>query len=151
MSLLKGSCQAEIPASLERCWAVVADIEHAPEWQRTLTAVEVVERDPAGRPLVCDTINDAKLIKVRCRVRVSYEPPGSMRFELVQSDDLDAMEGGWQLEALGPQRTRAIYALAVDPGPIGILARPLERAIRPLVMGHQADELAAAVAAGRGG
>jgi hypothetical protein len=37
----------------------------------------------------------------------------------------------------------------VDPGPIGFLARPLERAIRPLVMGHQADELAAVLAAGR--
>lgn len=149
VSLLKGSCQAEIPAAQERCWAVVADIEHAPAWQRTLAAVEVVERDPEGRPLVCDTVNDAKLIKVRCRVRVSYEPPGRLRFALVQSDDLDGMEGGWELEPLGPQRTRAIYTLAVDPGPIGILARPLERAIRPLVMGHQADELAAAVAAGR--
>jgi ribosome-associated toxin RatA of RatAB toxin-antitoxin module len=150
MSLLKGSCQAEIPASVQSCWALVADIETAPEWQRMLAAVEVVERDPEGRALICDTVNDAKLIKVRCRVRVSYEPPQRLRFELVQSNDLDAMEGSWQLEALGPERTRAVYSLAVDPGPIGILARPLERAIRPLVMGHQADELAAALASGRG-
>lgn len=149
MSLLKGSCQAEIPASLERCWAVVADIERAPEWQRTLAAVEVVERDLEGRALICDTINDAKLKKVRCRVRVSYRPPERLHFELVQSDDLDAMEGGWELESLGRERTRATYTLAVDPGPIGFLARPLERAIRPLVMGHQADELAAVLAAGR--
>ena len=147
MSLLTGSCQAEIPASIERCWELVADIERAPEWQRTLAAVEVVERDAEGRPLICDTVNDARLMKVRCRVRVSYTPPGRLAFALEQSDDLDAMDGGWQLEALGPERTRAIYTLAVDPGPIGFLARPLERAIRPLVMGHQADELAAAVAA----
>ena len=147
MSLLTGSCQAEIPASIERCWELVADIERAPEWQRTLAAVEVVERDAEGRPLICDTVNDARLMKVRCRVRVSYTPPGRLTFALEQSGDLDAMDGGWQLEALGPERTRAIYTLAVDPGPIGLLARPLERAIRPLVMGHQADELAAAVAA----
>jgi uncharacterized protein YndB with AHSA1/START domain len=149
MTLLTGSCSAEIPASLERCWAVVADIERAPEWQRTLAAVEVVERDPEGRPLICDTVNDAKLMKVRCRVRIDYEPPRRLAFELVASDDLDAMEGGWELESLGPERTRAIYTLAVDPGSIGFLARRLERAIRPLVMGHQADELAAALAAGR--
>ncbi|HEY5188158.1 MAG TPA: SRPBCC family protein [Solirubrobacteraceae bacterium] len=147
MSLLTGSCQAEIPASIERCWELVADIERAPEWQRTLAAVEVVERDAEGRPLICDTVNDARLMKVRCRVRVSYTPPGRLAFALEQSGDLDAMDGGWQLEALGPERTRAIYTLAVDPGRIGLLARPLERAIRPLVMGHQADELAAAVAA----
>lgn len=150
MSLLTGSCQAEIPATLQRCWAVVADLERAPEWQRTLAAVDVVQRDADGRPEVCDTVNDARLLKVSCRVRIGYEPPHRVRFELVQSDDLDAMEGGWQLESLGPERTRAIYTLGVDPGRIGILARPLERAIRPLVMGHQADELAAALAAGRG-
>lgn len=149
MTLIKGSCSAELPASHERCWAVVADIERAPEWQRTLTAVEVVERDSEGRPLICDTVTDAKLMKVRCRVRIDYEPPRRLAFELVESDDLDAMEGGWELTALGPQRTRATYTLAVDPGPIGFLARPLERAIRPLVMGHQADELAAVLAAGR--
>jgi ribosome-associated toxin RatA of RatAB toxin-antitoxin module len=148
MTLLKGSCSAEIPASLERCWEVVADIERAPEWQRTLAAVEVVERDGEGRALICDTVNDAKLKKVRCRVRIDYQPPGRMAFELVESDDLDAMEGGWQLDSLGPERTRAVYTLAVDPGPIGFLARPLERAIRPLVMGHQADELAAVLATG---
>ncbi len=149
MTLLKGSCSAEIPASLERCWAVVSDLERAPEWQRTLAAVEVVQRDGEGRPLICDTVNDARLMKVRCRVRIQYEPPRRLAFELVESDDLDAMKGGWELESLGPERTRAIYTLAVDPGPIGFLARPLERAIRPLVMGHQADELAAALAAGR--
>ncbi len=149
MTLLTGSCSADIQASLERCWEVVADIERASEWQRTLAAVDVVQRDGEGRPLICDTVNDAKLRKVRCRVRLSYEPPTRLAFELVESDDLDAMKGGWQLESLGPERTRAIYTLAVDPGPIGILARPLERAIRPLVLGHQADELAAVLAAGR--
>lgn len=149
MTMLRGSCSAEILTSLERCWTVVADIERAPEWQRTLAAVEVVQRDGEGRPLICDTVNDAKLKKVHCRVRLDYEPPGRMGFELVESDDLDAMEGGWQLESLGPERTRATYTLGVDPGPVGLLARPLERAIRPLVMGHQADELAAAITAGR--
>lgn len=147
MSRLSGSCQAEIPAAIERCWEVVADVERAPAWQRTLTGVEVIERDAEGRPLIADTLNDAKLRTVRVRVRFRYDPPHRLTYTLVQSDDLDAMDGGWLLEALGPQRTRATYELAVDPGPIGFLARPLERAIRPIVMGHQADELARAVAA----
>jgi ribosome-associated toxin RatA of RatAB toxin-antitoxin module len=150
MTRLSGSCQAEIPFSIERCWAVVADVERAPEWQRTLTRVTVLERDDRGRVLVADTDNDARLRTVKVRVRFSYSEPERMSYRLVESDDLDAMDGGWTLESLGPERTRATYELAVDPGPIGFLARPLERAIRPIVMGHQADELAREVAA-RGG
>lgn len=147
MARIAGSCRAEIPFSIERCWAVVADVDHAPDWQRTLKRVTVIERDQAGRPLVADTDNDAKLRTVKVRVRFSYSEPGRMTFTLVESDDLDGMDGGWRLESLGPERTRATYELAVDPGPIGFLARPLERAIRPIVMGHQADELAREVAA----
>lgn len=150
MTRLSGSCQAEIPFSIARCWAVVADVEHAPDWQRTLKRVMVIERDQAGRPLVADTDNDAKLRTVKARVRFSYHEPERMSFTLLASDDLDGMDGGWQLESLGPERTRATYELAVDPGAIGFLARPLERAIRPIVMGHQADELAREVAARSG-
>jgi hypothetical protein len=150
MTRLSGTCQAEIAASIERCWAVIADVERTPEWQRTLKRVSIIERDDAGRALVADTDNDAKLRTVRVRVRFSYSEPERMSYTLVESDDLDAMDGGWTLEALGPERTRATYELSVDPGPVGLLARPLERAIRPIVMGHQADELAREIAARAG-
>jgi ribosome-associated toxin RatA of RatAB toxin-antitoxin module len=145
MSVLSGSCHAEIPSAIERCWALVADIERAPEWQRTLERVEVVERDEQGRPLICDTVSDAKLTKVQCRIRMSYEAPRRLTWTQVQSDDLESMEGSWLLEPLGPDLVRATYSLALDPGPIGLLARPLEKMIRPLVIGHQADELARAL------
>ena len=106
----------------------------------------MVERDDAGRPLVCDIVNDAKFTKVRARVRVSYEPPRRLGFTRMESDDVDALEASWELEELGPGRTRATYSLAVDPGPVGMLARPLERALRPIVVGRRAEELARAVA-----
>ena len=147
MTRLSGSCQAEIPFAVEPCWAVAADVARAPEWQRTLTTLEVVERDGEGRPLVADTVNDARLRTIRCQVRFDYAPPHRVSWTMVSSEDLDGMDGSWELEALAPDRTRATYTLAVDPGPVGILARPLERAIRPIVMGHQADELAREVAA----
>ena len=145
MSILSGSCRAEIPSAIKRCWALVADIERAPEWQRTLERVEVLERDEQGRPLICDTVSDAKLTKVQCRIRMTYEAPRRLAWTQVQSDDLESMEGSWLLEPLGPDLVRATYSLALDPGPIGLLARPLERVIRPLVIGHQADELARAL------
>jgi hypothetical protein len=59
------------------------------------------------------------------------------------------MRGSWELLALGTGRTRATYALEVDPGPIGGFARrPLERLIRPLVVGGRPGELARALALG---
>jgi hypothetical protein len=148
MALLSGSCSAELEFAVERCWALVADIERAPRWQRTLELVEVVQRDAQGRALICDTVSNAKLFTVRCRVQASYEPPLRLAWWQVQSEDLDAMEGSWELEPLGATRTLASYSLAVDPGPIGFVARPLERLIRPFVMGHQARELADALSSG---
>ncbi len=41
MSMIRGSCAGEVDFPIERCWALVADIEHAPAWQRTLESVDV--------------------------------------------------------------------------------------------------------------
>jgi uncharacterized protein YndB with AHSA1/START domain len=146
MTLLSGTSSADIDAPIDRCWAVVEDVAASPNWQNGLERVDVVERDDAGRPVVCDIVNDAKFTKVRVRVRVSYDPPHRLTFTRMQSDDVDEMEASWELEALGPDRTRATYSLAVDPGRVGMLARPLERALRPIVVGRRAEELARAVA-----
>ena len=139
MAALRGSSTAEADAGIDRCWALAQDVEHAPEWQQGLERVEVLERDTEGQPLICDTLSDAKFTKVRCRVRFEYEPPRRVSWSMVSSDDLDAMEGSWELERLGAG-TRVTYSLAVDPGPIGRFARPLERILRPLVVGRRAHE-----------
>jgi uncharacterized protein YndB with AHSA1/START domain len=146
MSLLSGSSTAEIDAPISRCWAVLEDVADSPRWQNGLEHVEVVERDDSGRAVVCDVINDAKFTKVRARVRASYDPPHRLTFTRLTSEDVDALEASWELEELGPERTRATYTLSVDPGPVGMLARPLERALRPIVVGRRAQELARAVA-----
>jgi hypothetical protein len=149
MTVVEGSSSAEIDAPIDCCWSVVAALDEAPRWQHGLERVDVVERDDQGRPLICDTVNDVKFTKVRCRVRLAYDPPHRVSFNRVQSDDVDAMEGSWELEELGPNRTRATYKLAVDPGPIPLVARPLVKAARPLVVGGRPGELAREVAARR--
>ncbi|MGH2874133.1 MAG: type II toxin-antitoxin system RatA family toxin [Solirubrobacteraceae bacterium] len=145
MTLLSGLSQIEIAAPIERCWALVQDVAGSPAWQRGLERVDVIERDGAGRVTLCDTITDARFTKVRCRVQVSYEPPHRVRFQRVASEDLDAMEASWELVEMPGGHTHATWRLAVDPGPVGLLARPLERVLRPLVVGQRAPELARAV------
>lgn len=145
MSLISGESSGEVQASIESCWSVVEDLSRAPEWQQGLRSVTVVERDADGRPVVCDTVIDAKFRDVSCRVRCSFEPPRRMTFERI-SGEIPALRGTWELESLGPERTRAVYALAVDPGRVGLLARPLEKALRPIVVGSRPAELAREVA-----
>jgi uncharacterized protein YndB with AHSA1/START domain len=147
VTLLSGSSSADIDAPIQRCWAAVEDVSQAPTWQNGLEEVAVLERDEHGRAVLCDTVNDARFTKVHCRVRVTYEPPHRLTFARVQSDDVDELEASWELQEIDAGRTRATYRLAVDPGPVGLLARPLERALRPLVVGRRAEELARAVAA----
>ncbi len=145
MSLIEGSATSEVAAGIERCWEVVADLSRTPEWQRGIVAVTVAERDASARPLVCDVVIDARFREVRCRVRCSYEAPRRMAFTRI-SGEIGRLDGAWELEALGPERTRATFALAVDPGKVGLLARPLEKALRPMVVGGRPDELAREVA-----
>jgi hypothetical protein len=147
VSVLSGSSSAEIDAPIARCWAVVEALEGTPGWQAGLERVDVVERDDEGRPLVCDIVVDAKFTKVRARVRVAYDPPHRLSFTRVESDDVDFLESSWELDDLQDDRTRATFRLAVDPGPVPFLARPLVNALRPLVVGSRAQELARAVVA----
>jgi ribosome-associated toxin RatA of RatAB toxin-antitoxin module len=146
MTLLSGSSKADVSAELARCWAVVQDVARWPDWQQGLERVEVIEHDEQGRPVLCDTVVDAKITKVHCRVRVSYDPPHRLTFTRVESDDVDELEGAWELTDAGG-RTTAVYTLAVDPGHVGFMARPLEKALRPIVVGRRAEELAREVAA----
>lgn len=135
-------------ATIERCWAVVEDVESAPEWQGGLARMDVVERDDQGRPLICDALSDLKLRKVPTRVRFTYEGPTRLSWRMLEGG-LDSMEGYWELEDLGDGQTRATYGVAVDPGSIGRLARgPIERAARAMLVDPRAKELARRVERG---
>jgi Polyketide cyclase / dehydrase and lipid transport len=147
MTLLTGSSAADIDVDLERCWAVVEDVVRWPDWQQGLESISVVESDEHGRPAVCDIVADAKITKIHSRVRVTYDAPHSLTFTLVQSDHVDEMDGSWELRDTGDGRTHAVYTLAVDPGHVGFMARPIEKALRPIVVGRRAEELAREVAA----
>jgi ribosome-associated toxin RatA of RatAB toxin-antitoxin module len=142
MPVIEGTASTEIAAPLERCWAVVEDVPSAPDWQGGLVKMEVIERDDRGRALECEAISDAKLRKVRTRVRFSYEAPTRLAWTMLDGD-LDSMEGYWLLEELSGDKTRATYGVAVDPGPIGLFARgPIERAARAILLNPRPKELA---------
>jgi uncharacterized membrane protein len=141
MGIIRGERTVEIDAPIERCFDIAADIKGAPAWQGSLIDVEVLERDADRRAELVETESDAKVKKVRARLRFSYDPP--TRIDWVQEKgETKSLEGWWDFEDLGG-RTRATYALVVDPGRIlGLLLRgPAEAKVRDFLLGGAAEGL----------
>ena len=144
MGLISGERTVEIGAPVERCYAIVADVESSPEWQRSLRSVEVLERDAEGRPALVETESAAKDKSIRARLRFSYAPSEYIRWAQ-EKGDTKSLDGSWHFEDLGDGRTRATYALAVDPGrKLGMLLRgPAEGKVRDFLLGGAAEGLKA--------
>jgi ribosome-associated toxin RatA of RatAB toxin-antitoxin module len=142
MANLTGSSSAEIDAPRGRVWALVEDVESAPQWQGGLKALRALERDGEGRPIRCETETDAKVRSVKSIVRFAYDGPGALRWTQ-EKGDLKSVQGSWTLEDLGGERTRATYSIEVDLGrTLGMLVRgPVVDVLRHMLAGARAGEL----------
>jgi len=150
VSNLTGSSKAEIDAPIDQVWAIVEDVETAPDWQGGLNGMRALERDPDGRATLCEAAADIKVRVVKSQVRFTYDGgPNILSWKQVKGE-LKSVDGRWQLEDLGSDRTRATYAIEVDFGRVlGMLIRgPVEGAIRALLVNARAGELKKRVEAG---
>jgi carbon monoxide dehydrogenase subunit G len=149
MAKLSGSSTSEIDAPIDQVWALVEDVEKAPEWQGGLKAMEALEHDADGNAVRCESKTDAKVRTVTSTVRFDYEAPARLRWRQ-EKGDLKSVEGSWELEDLGGDRTRATYTIEVDLGRVlGMLVRgPLVDVLRGQLAGARAGELKQAIEAG---
>lgn len=141
MGILEGESTAEIDASVERVWELIANVERAPEWQAGITAIVTLERDGEGRPTLADTEADGKLRAVRMQVRFDYEPPTRLSWQQTKGD-FKSLSGLWELTDLGDGRTAARYWAGADLGRLGLLVRgPIIDLLRAQLAGERANEL----------
>jgi len=142
MANIKGEKTVEIDAPIERCFAIAADIDNAPDWQGSLKDVEVLERDGDGRAELVETASDAKVKTVKARLRFSYEEPTRITW-VQEKGETKSLNGWWDFEDLGEGRTRASYGLDVDPGRmLGMLLRgPVQDQVRNFLLGGAAEGL----------
>jgi carbon monoxide dehydrogenase subunit G len=142
MANVIGSSTAEIDAPIDRVWALVEDVEQAPEWQGGLKAIRALERDDDGRVVLCESASDAKVRTINSTVRFAYDAPTSLTWSQVKGE-VKSVEGRWDLEDLGDSRTRATYSLDVDLGRmLGMVIRgPLVDLLRDMLAGARAREL----------
>lgn len=149
MGTLTGSATAEINAPLDAVWAVIADVERAPDWQGGMDGLTALERDGEGRAVLTEAIADIKVRKVKSTVRFNYADGPTRLSWRQEKGELKSVEGAWVLEDLGG-RTRATYQIEVDFGRmLGALVRgPVEAAVRSILVAARADELKARVQQG---
>src|SRR5947209_9244929 len=131
MAGLSGSSTAEIKAPLEQVWAVVEDVESAPQWQGGLKRMHPVERDDQGRAVLCESETDAKVRTIKSTVRFQYDGPTRLSWDQ-EKGELKSVHGSWELADLGDDRTRATYSIEIDLGRmLGMVIRgPLVGALR---------------------
>ena len=142
MANMTGSSTAEIEAPRDRVWALVEDVESAPQWQGGLKSMHALERDADGRAILCEVETDAKVRTVKSIVRFTYDGPDALRWTQ-EKGDLKSVVGSWTLEDLGGDRTRATYSIDADLGrTLGMLVRgPVVDVLRQMLAGARAGEL----------
>jgi hypothetical protein len=142
VGVLEADWTVEIDAPRELCFGIAADIAAAPTWQASLEEVEVLERDAERRPTLVETVSDAKVKKARSTLRFSYQPPDGITWEQ-EAGDPKWLTGSWELEQMGPERTRATYSLRSDPGRmLGMLLRgPVEGKVKEFLTRGAAEGL----------
>jgi carbon monoxide dehydrogenase subunit G len=142
MPNLEGRSTVEIGAPLERVWAVIEDVETAPEWQGGIKVMRGLERAAEGRAVLCEVETDAKVRIVKSIVRFQYDGPNRLSWDQ-EKGDLKSVHGSWTLEDLGGERTRATYTIDVDLGRmLGMVIRgPIVGVLRDMLAGARADEL----------
>ena len=142
MSTITGSSTAGDRCSARPVWALVEDVESAPEWQGGLKGMHPLDRDGEGRAIRCEAETDAKVRTVKSTVRFTYEGPARLSWTQ-EKGELKSVEGSWTLEDLGADRTRATYSLEVDLGRmLSLFIRgPLVDLLRHMLVGARAGEL----------
>jgi hypothetical protein len=149
MAKLTGSSTADIEAPIADVWALVEDVERAPDWQGGLKAIHALERDDEGRATLCETESDGKVRTIKSTVRFVYEGPTTLRWSQ-EKGELKSVDGRWELRDLDGQRTRATYDLEVDLGRMLslVIRGPLVDLLRGMLVNARAGELKRAIESG---
>lgn len=144
MGRIFASHTVEIEAPLAEVYAVAADVPGAVEWNPAIDKVDVIETDSQGRAELVETEADVKVKRSKSILRFSYDEPNGLTW-VQEKGDVKSVDGRWELEEIEKGRTRATYALEVDPGRVlGMLLRgPVEGQVKEYLTKGAAEGLKA--------
>lgn len=124
---------ALVDAGPETIWAILSDCESAPQYLNNVQSCELVETLDGGK---------AQVFRQRAKLRwfmptfehefrLDYEPYDRIRVTRV-SGPFERLDGVWWLVPESPGRTRVVYQLDIESGPLipnFMLSGPLRRDI----------------------
>lgn len=142
MAKLTGESTTEIDAPIDAVWAIIEDVPSAPEWQGGYRRMSALETDAQGRATLVEVVVDGKVKDLASNQRFTYSAPTTLSWEQTKGD-MKSVVGSWTLVDLGDGRTKATFALEVDPGRVlGMAIRgPVEAGLRALLVNARAGEL----------
>jgi ribosome-associated toxin RatA of RatAB toxin-antitoxin module len=149
MAVLTGSSTTEVEAPIEQVWALVEDVERAPQWQGGLKRMHALERDDEGHAILCQAEADARVRTIKSTVRYTYNAPTTLAWRQ-EKGELKSVDGRWELEDLGGNRTRATYSVEVDLGRVLslVIRGPLVDLLRGMFVSARAGELKQTIESG---
>jgi ribosome-associated toxin RatA of RatAB toxin-antitoxin module len=104
-----------VNGSLERCYAVVADVESYPEWVGDLKTVEVVERDGDNRPMAVAFRAAAFGRSTTYTLEYDYSAAPDELSWVQRSGNLTTrLDGHYRFEAVDSGTTQVTYELNVE-------------------------------------
>lgn len=103
----RGKKSIEVPVPIEAFWATITDYLAYPQILDEIKTSRIVERDAGGAVVAFE-------IRVLFKrfdyvLRLTEEAPTRLSWSLESSSTLAQNDGGWELEALGPELTRVTY------------------------------------------
>jgi ribosome-associated toxin RatA of RatAB toxin-antitoxin module len=110
----EGRGDIAIDAPAEDIWAVVCDLEAYPTWAGDIKHVAVLDVDADGRPATAEFRVGGFGVSVAYTIAYSYDPPHTVAWELVRSNELRRMDGEYRFLPADGGTTTVEYRLTVD-------------------------------------
>lgn len=119
-----------VDADPDTVMEVIADVEAYPQWPEEVRSVDVLETDEDGWVTRARFVVDAKVTTAVYVLDYTYDD-SSMRWALVDGDQLRRNDGAYELRDRGDGTTEVAYTLALEPAVRvpGLLRRQLARRI----------------------
>jgi len=104
-----------IEASAEDCFLAATRYEDYPKWAAGMKDVKVLEKRSDGLGVVVEFVMGIFGMTTRNKMKYEYRRPHSMNWHVTEGG-IKELVGRYDFVPLGPDRTKVVYKLRVEPG-----------------------------------